>query len=543
MRLLIQLLLLGFWLLPAMLLSGCGLIIKDTRYDTVSIPEDRLRQVQAFDWETMSDPEGADAPGEVVTIDPDATELPLNLDQCRAMVLRNNLDLKVRQIEPEIAEESVTEARAAFEPLVFSSLTFHESETRTADIVAASSSQSESWDVGLSLPLRTGGQISVGVPSSHTENTSALQTYESYSSNLTVSLSQPLLRYGGVRTNTHGIRIARYGSLASRARIKLETMSALAFVDRVYWRLYAAREELLVRRQEYDLAAAQLERAKRMVEAGIVPQIEILRAESAASQRMEGIILAERAVRDRQRDLKRILNKPGLEMDTPVILVPDIEFNAAYIPLDRERVVEYALANRMELLELELQIASQASTVDVERNRRLPSLALSYSYSINGLGDSGGEAFDMVLDNEFSGHNTALSLQVPIGNRAARSRLRQAILRKQRAILTKKQRELTITQEVLGAVDQLNANWQRVLASRKSAQLAEQTLSAEQQRFELGLETSNEVLSAQTAFANARSAELRAMVEYQIAQIDLAYAAGCLLDAARVEWPGAEDGS
>lgn len=462
--------------------------------------------------------------------------LSLTLEQCRAMVLQNNLDLKVQWFNPKIAEKAVAAARAVFEPLVFSSFSFYKSETPTVDIVAASSSESEGWDVGVSMPLSTGGQISVNMPSSRTENVSTLQTYESYSNNLTVSLNQPLLRHGGLRTNTHSIRIARYNSLASRARIKLETMNALALVDRVYWRLYAARQELLVRKQEYDLAVAQLERAKRLVKAQTVAQIEILRAESAATQRLEGIILAENSVRNRQRDLKRILNKTGLEMDTPVILVPVVELNPVYVPLDKKLVLDYALKNRMELLELELQIAGQASTVDLERNRRLPSLALRYSYGINGLGDSGSEAFDMVLNNDFASHSVGLNLQIPIGNKAAKSRLHQAILRKRQGLLTKKQRELAITQEVLGSIDQLNANWQRVVASGKSAQLAEQTLLAEQRQFELGLQTSNEVLSAQTSFANARSGELRAQVEYQIAQIDLAYAAGCLLDAARVQW-------
>ena len=551
-------------LLPALcalvLLSGCSYIISDARYDTVSVPEERLTQVEAFDWQAMSDTTAPDTPDRIVTVDPDATELPLSLDQSRAMVMRNNLDLKVQWYNPRIAREGVNVARAAFEPLVFAGFAFSSSEEIPVPFEAdgvqldgQTDRQTQSWNADLSVPLRTGGTLSASIPFSATDTETVYKSSDgqvvgtssssSHGSHLTVSLDQPLLRGAGLRANTHLIRTARYNSLASRARIKLETMGALALVDKVYWRLYAAREELLVRKQEYDLALAQLDRAKRMVRAQTAAQIEILRAESAAAQRLEGIILAEKAVRDRQRELKRILNEPDLGMETPVVLVPIVELEPRFIPVDRERIVDYALKNRMELLELELQIATQASTVDFERNRRLPALALNYAYSINGLGDSGSDAFDMVLENEFAGHGIGLSLQVPLGNRAARSRLRQAILRKRQALLTKKQRELTITQEVLGAIDQLNANWQRVLASRKSRQLAEQTLRAEQRQHELGLQTSNEVLSAQTSFANARSAELRAQVEYQIAQTDLAYAAGCLLDAARVEWPEADGDS
>ncbi|MBW1914306.1 MAG: TolC family protein [Deltaproteobacteria bacterium] len=536
------------WILILGLLTGCRHTISDTRYDTIAVPEERLTQVKAFDWQAMADPQPPDISDEVVTIDSGTTELSLSLNQCRAMVMQNNLDLQVQWFNPKIAEEAVNTARAVFEPLAFSSFNFYKSETPvfyksgttpSRNLVKSSSSQSESWDVGLNIPLSTGGQIRINMPRSKSDSDET--SYTSYNNDLTLSLNQPLLRNSGPRVNTHLIRIAGYNALASRARIKLETMNALATVDKVYWRLYAARQELLVRKQEYDLAVAQLERAKRMVEVQTWARIEILRAESAAAERLEGIILAERTVRDRQRELKRILNEPDLEMDTPVTLVPVVELNPAYIPLDKKRVQDYALNNRMELLELELQIATQASTVDLEQNRLLPALALSYAYNINGLGKSGNEAFDMVLDNEFVDHRFGLSLEIPIGNEVAKSRLRQAVLRKRRALLTKKQRELTITQEVLGTIDQLNANWQRVLVSRKSAQLAEQTLLAEQRQHELGLQTSNEVLSAQARFANARSAELRALVEYQIAQIDLAYASGCLLDAARIQWQETAD--
>lgn len=537
-------------MLTATLVVGCGYIIRDTRYDTIAVPEERVTHINAFDWETMSDPEASKAIDEVVAFDPEAKELPLSLEHCRAMVLQNNLDLKVQRIDPEIAVKEVAAAQAVFEPLIFAGFDFFNSETPTVSDLDASSVESEGWNVGFSLPLRTGGRIMINAPQSRVETDNTFQfspgqttksVSESYNSDLSISLNQPLLRNGGPKANTHGIRIARYNAMASKARMKLETMRILAFVDKVYWRLYAARQQLLVRKQEYDLAVAQLERAKRLVKAQKAAQIEILRAESAATQRLEGIILAENAVYDRQRDLKRILNQPGLEMTTLVNLIPTVEPKPAYIPLDRDRVLTYALENRMDLLELELQIAAQASTVDYARNQRLPALALNYSYNVNGLGDSGSEAFDMVLENEFADHSVGLSLQLPFGNKAARSRFQQAILRKQQAVLTKQQRELTVTQEVLGVIEQLNANWQRVVASRKGAQLAEKTLAAEQRQYELGLQTSNEVLSAQANYANARSAELRALVEYQISQIDLAYATGCLLDAARVEWQDSTD--
>ena len=46
----------------------------------------------------------------------------------------------------------------------------------------------------------------------------------------------------------------------------------------------------------------------------------------------------------------------------------------------------------------------------------------------------------------------------------------------------------------------------------------------------------NEHSAAQTRFAEAQSGEILALAEYQIAQVDLAFATGTLLGAAKIRW-------
>jgi len=392
-------------------------------------------------------------------------------------------------------------------------------------------------NLGLRIPLRTGGEITLSTPFSRVETDNEFSTLNpSYETDLSISVNQPLLRGGGVQRNTHAIRVARYGSWIAQARTKLEVIRVLAAVDRVYWRLFAARQELRVRKQEYDLAKAQLASAQRMVKAGQAAEIEILRAEDAAAQRLEAIILADNAARDRERDLKRILNKEGLGMETPTIIISATEPNPVHYQLDTKRLMEYALRNRMELLELELQIASDESLIDYEHNGTLPLFSVNYTYNINGLGPEADDAYDLMLRNRFADQRVGLVLQIPIGNESAKSRWRRAVWQRRQRLANKRQREALIRQEVLNTADQMEANWQRVVASRKSTFLAERTMKAEQRQFELGLQISTEVLDAQARFANAQSAEIRALTEYQIAQVDLAYATGSLLGAAQIYW-------
>ncbi len=142
----------------------------------------------------------------------------------------------------------------------------------------------------------------------------------------------------------------------------------------------------------------------------------------------------------------------------------------------------------------------------------------------------------MLTDKKLEDHQLGLQLLVPLGNEAAKSRLLQAFYQRRQWLATHENRQAAIELEVLNALDQLEANWQRILASRQNAILAGRLFEAEKRQFELGLRTSTDVLDAQTTFADAQSSEISALAEYQIALVDLSYATGTLLGAAKVQW-------
>jgi outer membrane protein TolC len=142
----------------------------------------------------------------------------------------------------------------------------------------------------------------------------------------------------------------------------------------------------------------------------------------------------------------------------------------------------------------------------------------------------------VLADKKFEDHQLGLQLLVPLGNQAAKSRLLQAFYQRMQRLATRENRQTAIELEVLNALDQLEANWQRILASRQNVILTGRLFTAEKRQFELGLGTSTDVLNAQTTFANAQSAEISALTEYQIALVDIAYATGTLLGSAKVQW-------
>lgn len=521
--------------LGPILFAGCESFPGEEDFYEITVAPEKLRQV-----ETLALPKAeVELNDRADTNEPPPEELMLNLEQCRALTLENNLDLKVQLISPAIAAERVGEAEAAFESAFTSNIVYSKGDTPTVtalDAISGSQVTNTYTDLGVQIPLRTGGTIRFDTVDNRTKTDAPTAFNPYYSSDLGVSISQPLLRGAGNRVNTHAIRIAEYERQITDARTKLEVIRVIAAVDRVYWRLYAARKELEVRKKQYDLAKTLNEQARRFVDAGDKSQVEIIRTEAGVAQQLEAIIVAENNLRDRERGLKRTLNKTGLDMQTPTVVIPTTEPDPVRYELDKPQLLAIAFENRMEMLELELQIAEDISSIDYMHNQALPLVTMDYRYNINGLGDSREDSMDLLFDKRFEDHRVGLSLLVPLGNEAAKSRLRQAFYQRRQRLASRNNRQALIELEVLNAIDQLEANWQRILASRQSAILDGRLFDAEKRQFELGLRTSTDVLQAQTNFANSQSSEILALAEYQIALVDLSYATGTLLGAAKIRW-------
>ncbi|MHC4116189.1 MAG: TolC family protein [Planctomycetota bacterium] len=522
--------------LAVILLAGCEGLFGDKDYYKLNVPREKFQEIQAL--ELRKSTEQVTEPVVDANVAP-AKELALTLEQCRALTLGNNLELKVQLINPAIAAQRISQEEARFEALFTASGGIAKNDTpRPFKLDISGSNVDYSYtDLGVNVPLRTGGTVRFDYSGNRTKTDSDFAEFNPrYASGLGFSISQPLLRNAGHRANTYSIRIAEYEKQITDARTKLEVIRVLAAVDQVYWRLYAARMELEVRKQQYDLAKALFEQAQRFVNAGDKPQVEVIRTEAGVAQRLETIILAENAVRDRERDLKRTLNKRGLGMQTPTVVIPATVPDPVRYELERQRLVAMAIDGRMEMLELELQIAEDVATVDYMLNQGLPLITMDYQYNVNGLGPTRDKSHDLLFDKRFEDHRLGFQLFVPLGNKSGKSQMRQALYQRRQRLASRDSREALIELEVLNAIDQVEANWQRVLASRQSAILDGRLYEAEKRQFELGLGISTDVLLAQTTLADSQSAEIRALAEYQIALVDMAYATGTLLGAAKVEW-------
>ena len=467
----------------------------------------------------------------------DVERVDLDLDNARIAALSNNLGLSATLISPTIAKERVSEEEGRFEALFTLSASVADNDNATASALASGQSTSRSITPGITVPLRTGGSLSVTLPISRFESDNSFSLLNpSYTSDFNISLSHNLLRGAGRRAATHSIRLADFDRQISESQTKLEVIRTLAEVDRAYWRLYASTKALEVVEQQHAVAVAQLERAKRKERAGTGTQVDVVRAQSGVADRVEQIIRAQNDVQLQERALKVLLNLPGLDANSPTHFELTSPPDPVEYSFDADALTAAALDNRMELLELELQLARDAANIAFAENQKLPLVALAYTYRVNGLGNSLDNSIDTLTQNNFETWTFGLNAEIPIGNAQRNASYAQSILSRLQRLATRDAREQSITREVYDAIDQLSSTWNRILATQEAVSLSARVLEAEQRQFDAGRSTTTDVLIADTNLADARLTEIRAIVDYQIAQIDLAFATGTLLGQSKVDW-------
>ena len=128
-----------------------------------------------------------------------------------------------------------------------------------------------------------------------------------------------------------------------------------------------------------------------------------------------------------------------------------------------------------------------------------------------------------------------MRVEIPLSNELRKSKLERAVQERLQRLSTQQLRELTVKREIYDALDTTEQNWQRILAARQNVILAGLNYDAELKQFREGLRTMTEVLETLTRLGDAQLREVRAISDYQVSLIDLAFATGTLLGYSHVK--------
>lgn len=475
-------------------------------------------------------------------------KLRLGLEDAILLTLLNNSGVNVNRAQFDLSQFAVQRARSPFDPLFVAGFAPTRSVSPSDSSLTGASTLStltQTSSAGYSQQFLTGTSVSVGLSTTRfTTNSSFATVNPSFSSGLTFSLSQPLLRNFGFFANRAPIIIAQRGVRQSRANFEAQLNDTVQNVINQYWDVVQAHKTLDVLNKSLELAEASYQRDKRALELGALPPLDIYRSESQVAQRKVTVIQAEYALKQVETTLRQTV---GADLDAragalDLELTDTAETGGKLEIVDLQESLVDALKNRPEIDAQNQQLAIDDTNAKLAVNNLRPDLNLSASYTSNGLGgiifDSTGalvsnggfgDSLSQLGGFSFPTYGISLQMRFPLRNSAAAADLGTALVSKRRNLYQMRGLQQSISAQVKNAVHDLELAELVITAAKDSRELAAKNLAAEERKYQLGAETIFFVLDAQNQLSQAEQSLVQAQVSYQKALAEVDHATGNLL--------------
>jgi outer membrane protein len=402
----------------------------------------------------------------------------------------------------------------------------------------------QNWHFGLSAQLTYQSQ--------YTRVNSRLFSLNPYTSGfLDFQVTQNLLQGFGSAVNARNIRVQKNNVKVSDLQFKQQVMTTVSAVLNLYWDLVSFEEAVRARRAAVNTAEQFLDNTKKQVAAGVLAEIEITRAESQLYAARQDLTVAETNLMQQQMVLKNALTRNGVA-DAGLTGVDVVPLDSIPVPPTEqvrpiEDLIDEALAKRPEIEQARINIQSSEYNLTGIKSSLKPTLQAFAELTNNGLTGnlttvggaqpgvdylSGGygNLLGQIARRNFPSYSAGFALNIPLRNRAAQADYAISFLELRQSQLNLRKNINQVRVDVQNAVIGLQQARARYDSAVKARQLQEQTLAADQKKYELGATTPFQVVQDQRDLATAQSEEVQAMANYTHARISLEQALGTTLD-------------
>ena len=470
---------------------------------------------------------------------PEGPLMRLGADEAVRLALENNLGIQAERLGPQINTFEVSQARAAYAPLFFTTFNTRSSTQPPSSFITGGSlvltNESFSQVGGLQQNLKWGGGNYLFSLDGSKVTTSAIDSRYNpqLSSNLSASYTQPLLRNFRFDSLRQQVETARNNQTIADLGLREQVVVTTQAVRNAYFDLIGAIEGEKVARQSLDLALESLRNNKTRVEVGTIAPIEIIEAEAEVAANEENLINAEsriKTVEDRLRAL--ILDRRQPDFWT-VRIEPTDAPTVTPVEIDVEAAIANALANRTDIARAKKQLENVDLNIRLGQNNRLPGLDVIANYNVIGVGGTQfvfGQGFPPPIESQsqrtftsalrdvfgqdFRTWSVRLNFTYPLGTSQAEAGLAASRLQRQQGNVSLGELELAVATTVRDAARQVETNLLRVEATRKARDRAERRLQAQEKRMTVGLSTTFELVQAQRDLSRQRQQEVNAIIDY-----------------------------
>ncbi len=344
-----------------------------------------------------------------------------------------------------------------------------------------------------------------------------------------ITLDQPLLKNMWVDQNRYNILTAKKNYQYDELGFRLQVMNVVSQTEQAYYELIYAFDKVKVEQQAMDLAQQLVTENKRRVEVGTMAPLDEKQSESQLASSKADLLAAQETLAGQQNTLKGLITDKFRQWHD-ILLIPAEHLLPVPEMFDLQQSWERGLKMRPDLAQARVDMERHGLTVRYQRNQVFPQLDLTGSYGRSGLkGDMGGSLNDIRNEN-FPSYSYGLTLSIPLSNKSARNTYKSAKAANEQAALNYKKAEQAMLIQIENSIASAKNAFERIRATREARDYAEQALEAEQKKLAVGKSTSFVVLQLQSALTTARSAEIRALADYNEALAQLSQNEGETLE-------------
>ena len=529
--------------------------------------------------------------------------LPLSLNDAIKKALENNNDIEVSRDEVRFAETQLRSLEGIFDPVFAITPQYDKRISPQQSSLGGSGTSGTTQTTTYSLSPsvnkqfgRGGGNYFLSFANTHTDTSNSFSLLNPfYSSNLSLTFTQPLLRNRSIDNNRRQIRIQRKRLDQTDADFRQRTIEVITQVQQAYWELVFALRDQQNQLANLNLSRESLRNVEAQIAAGAKAPLERAEVQTELANRETSLLTAIQSVAIAENNLKILIFKEPSSPDWSSQVTPTDTPKFDTTPVNLDDALKAAKENRPELRRLRLQNDINGIDVKFFKNQTRPQVDLTGTVATTGLAGtdvSGGlpagtivplisgdptinpNAFFLQqirdiqtrlalpvatsplvatqgelnpnliggytrdLRSLFQGKTrnitVGVAISLPFKNKTAEANLAGARIQQEQLLAQTRSQEQTIEVDVRNSAQAVESTRRRVLSAREARVNAELQLEGEQRLYQVGRSTTFLLFQRENALANARASELRAETDFNKALADLQRATSTTLRANNV---------
>ena len=326
-----------------------------------------------------------------------------------------------------------------------------------------------------------------------------------------VNASMPLVNaqlWQSLRVSDQDVELAVEKARSSR----LETVGQ---VKQAFFACLLAREAFEVYKSAYENALENCNQIQRRYNAQKASELDLTRAKTTLANAIPNVYDAESSVILSLWRLKAVM---GVNLEENIDVAGSLDDYAEHMLYDLHESSELSLENNSTMRQLALQAEQLADAIKVQKYASLPTLSLSFNYSINA----------MTNDFKFSEYKwspysfAGLSLSVPIFSGGQRANaVRQAKVQARELEIQRANTERQLKISIRQYLNQMETAMKSYSSARSAAETAQKAYDIASRSYEVGRSTLTDLNDAQLALTQSRLGVSQAVYNFVVAKAGL----------------------